>query len=128
PLYSPIGSLDSILTHGSRSAALHAERAVASPVAQYGRGHGLQEANTPDAAVAAPLAARAAGAGSNLIGFETHGKAKLQDFGIGEPRIGHMRLDHAGAVEFRARPGTSGDGTSVVQTHMTNSRLTDPEV
>ena len=55
------------------------------------------------------MPAGAAAASPDAIRVEAYGKAPLEHFGIGEPRIRHVRLDHARAVEVRPRAGTAGD-------------------
>ena len=59
-LHPPIGAPHAVDAHRTRRAAGHAEGAVHAAVAEDARGHGLQEAQPPHAAVAAAPAARAA--------------------------------------------------------------------
>src|ERR1019366_4060414 len=94
PLYSPVRSLDPVLAHCARLAAPQAERAVAPAVAQDGSSHCFQETNPPKSTVTAAPTPGTPGARPNLIGLEAHREAKLQNFRIGQSRVGHMCLDH----------------------------------
>src|SRR3954467_7985693 len=55
----------------------------------------------PAAVPAAPVAA-AARSGADLEALEAHREAPLEHLGIGEARIGHVRLHHVGTVEVRS--------------------------
>src|ERR1700678_2193592 len=123
PFDAPVRPLDPILTRSTRAASAQAERAVAPAVAQDGRSHGFQESNPPNSAVAAPAAPDAARAGPNHVGVEPYGEPKLQYFRVGQPRIGHMRLDHAGAGEFGARAGTAGNGLVILILRVAESEI-----
>ena len=50
-----------------------------------------------------------AGPGPDPIAVQAHGETGLQDLGIGEPRIGHVRLHRAGAV---GKPGQRHRGAA----------------
>src|SRR6266853_1307341 len=84
-------------------AACHAERRHAAVVGEHGRGHLFEKANTPLATVAAAAPACAAAAETHPEFLQAHGKTPLENFGIGEPRVGHVRLHHAGAIEIGPR-------------------------
>src|SRR6202790_1035044 len=93
----------------ARRTACHAERRHAAVVGEHGSGHGFEKAHAPLAAVAATISARAAAAATHSEFFQAHGKTPLENLGIGEPRVGHVRLHHAGAIEIRPRARATGD-------------------
>src|SRR5205085_10724437 len=105
----PIAALDPVASDFTGPSAGAAERRNAAVIGKHHGGHRLEEAHPPLAAVAAPMPAGAAAASPDAIRVEAYGKAPLEHFGIGEPRIRHVRLDHARAVEVRPRAGTAGD-------------------
>jgi hypothetical protein len=92
-----------------RLSAGHAERAVLAAIGQDAGGHGLEETNTTDAAIAALPFACAAGTAADLVALQSHGEAELQYLGIGHSRVGHVHLDHAGAIE------TTDDASFAIQ-------------
>src|SRR6202161_1715655 len=96
-LHSPVRALHPILACRTVLAAHQAEGSVTPTVAQDGGRHGFQEANAAHAAVAAAPTSGASGSRTNDIRLETHRESKLQDLGVGQARIGHVDLDHAGA-------------------------------
>jgi Tfp pilus assembly ATPase PilU len=95
--------LDAVDAHRAGLPAGHAEGAVMAAVAEDGRRHRLQEAHPAHAAVAAAPAPGAARAGADGVAVQPHREAELQHLGVGQARVGHVRLHHAGAVE--AGPG-----------------------
>src|SRR5580658_217047 len=101
--HSPVRALHPILARRTALAAHQAEGPVAPAVAQNGGRHGLQEANPAQASIAAAPASGASGPRTNDVGLETHGESKLQDLRVGQARIGHVDLDHAGARKFGTR-------------------------
>src|SRR5450830_120414 len=94
----------------TRLAARHAESAVLASVRQNAGGHGLQKFHAPHAAIAARPAPGAARALADLVTLKAHGKAELQHFGVGQARIGHVGLHHAGAVKTFTGAGAARDG------------------
>src|SRR5205814_1258056 len=74
----------------------------------------LQEAHAARGAVAAVPAATTAAAAPDLVRVDAHRVAPLEDPGVGEARIGHVRLHRVGAVETLARAGAAGDGLGVL--------------
>src|SRR5205807_1075761 len=93
----------------ARRTACHAERRHAAVVGEHGSGHGFEKAHAPLTAVAATMSTRAAAAEAQPEFLETHWKTPLENLGIGEPGVGHVRLHHAGAVEIGTRARASGD-------------------
>ena len=63
----------------------------------------LEEAHAPHAAVAAVPASGAARAGADLVAVQPHREAELEHLGVGQARVGHVRLHDAGAVEAPMR-------------------------
>ena len=58
-----------------------------------------EEAHTPDPAITAGPASRAARSALDLVAVQHHGEAELQHFGVGQARVGHVGLHHARAVK-----------------------------
>src|SRR5438105_4686999 len=87
-----VGAQHVISSTLARLAARHAVRRHEPVPGQDRRGHRLAEAHAPDGAGAAAPAAAAARAGSDFKALEAHGKAPLEHFRIGEPRVRHVRL------------------------------------
>ncbi len=92
-------------------------------VGQDGRRHRFQEAHLAHAAVAAPPAPGAARAGADGVAFQPHREAELEDFWIRQARIGHIGLDHAGAVEARPRPRAAADGFVILVLGVTEREI-----
>src|SRR5262249_62278151 len=103
----PVAPLDPIPADCARLSACDTERSDAPVIREHDRGHRLEEAPSPLAAVAAAMAPGAPAAAPDAIRLEPDGKAPLQHFRIGEARVGHVRLHHARAVEIRARAGAA---------------------
>src|SRR5438552_13549058 len=118
-----VGALDPVASHGARLAARDAERRDAPVIGEHDRGHRLEEAYSSLAAVAAAMISGAATATSNPIRLETHGKAPFEHFGIGQPRVGHVRLHHARAVEVRAGARAARDRLVILVLSVTEREI-----
>ncbi|MBK6803788.1 MAG: hypothetical protein IPG84_02415 [Betaproteobacteria bacterium] len=99
-----VGPLDPVLAQRARRAAVDAERRDAPVVREHHRGHRLEEAHAPLAAVAAAMPARAAAAAPDRVGVQPYREAPLEHFRVGEPRVRHVRLHDARAVEVGPAP------------------------
>src|SRR5438105_8657744 len=104
-----VDALHPVAADLARRTACHAERRHAAVVGEHGSGHGFEKAYAPLAAVTAAISACAAAAAAHSEFFEAHRKTPLENLGIGEPRVGHVRLHHAGAVEIRTRTRATGN-------------------
>src|SRR5436853_424182 len=71
--------------------------------------HRLEKPDAPHRAVAAAPASLSARCVADRKALEQHREAPLQYFGIGEARIGHVRLHDVGAVEARLGAGAAGE-------------------
>src|SRR4051812_46707864 len=78
------------------------------------RGHRLEKAHAAHRAVSAAAAPAAARFGADLEALEAHREAPLEHLGIGEARIGHVRLHYVGAVELRSGARAAGYGLVVL--------------
>src|ERR1700682_6353056 len=78
-------------------------------VGEHGRGHSLEKPNAPLSAVAAMMPAGAAASAAHPECLKSHRKTPFENLWIGEPRVGHVRLHHAGAVEIGSRARAAGD-------------------
>jgi hypothetical protein len=63
----------------------------------------------PHDAVAAPPTAGAARPAAQVEAPQHHWVAALQDLGVGDARVGHVRVDAAAAVPAGPRTGTARD-------------------
>jgi hypothetical protein len=98
-----------VAAQGAWLAAVQALGGDFAVARERGDGHLLQEAEAPRAAVAAVPAAPAAAAGADRVGLKADRVAPLEDFGVGEAGVRHLRLDDVGAVEALARPRAARD-------------------
>src|SRR5450759_5511487 len=104
-----VDALDPVAADLALSTAAQAKRRHAAVVGEHGRGHSFEKPNTPLAAVAATMPAGATASAAHPEFLKAHRKTPLENLGIGEPRVGHVRLHHAGAVEFGSRARAAGD-------------------
>src|SRR5487761_1874345 len=54
---------------------------------------------------------------------EQYRKAPLQHFGIGEPGVGHVRVDRRRAVEARTGAGSAADGLVILVARVTEGEV-----
>src|SRR5690606_16445273 len=109
-----VGTLHAVRAELPRTASGHSERRDDSPVAEDARRHGSQEAQPAGPAVAAaPLPGTAAPA-PDAVALESHREAELEDFWVGQPRVGHVGLHHRGPVEAGPRARSPADGLVVL--------------
>lgn len=66
-------------------------------------------------ALAAGVQARAAAAVAEREFAQQDGVAALEDLGVGDARVGHVRVHAVGAVPGRAGAGAAGDGFVVAE-------------
>src|SRR6185437_1496945 len=90
-------------------AAIDAEARHAPPTAEDRQFHRLAEADAPQRTVAGAPKPLAAGAAADVEFLQHHGKAALQHFGVGQPRVRHMHMHAAGAIEPRPRRRAGAD-------------------
>ena len=64
-----------------------------------------------------------AGMSAYFVRLQAHRKAKLQDFGVGESRVGHVGLHGVASVEIGARAGTSCDCLVILQAVVAESQI-----
>ena len=111
----PVGANDVLGAALSGLAAGHAVGARSAVLAENGQGHGLEERDLADRAVTAAVLPGTAGAPSDGEAVETHGVTLLQDLGVGDPGIGHVRVHGIGSVEAGPRPAAAADGLVVAE-------------
>ena len=120
--HAAIDALDPVHTDRAGLAAVDAERARDAAIRQDRRGHRLQKAHPPHAAVTPGVAPGAARAAPDRIAFKPHREAKFQHLGVGQARVRHMGLHHRRAAEAAVRaaagvepqPGTGAAGNRFV--------------
>ena len=88
---------------------------VDAALAQDAHLHGDAELDVADDAVAAAVLAVAAAAGAQAEFAEEDRVAALEDFGVGDARVGHVRVDAVGAVPGGAGAGAAGYGLVVAE-------------
>ena len=119
-LYLPALAYHLVDAHRTRLPTRHAKGRMHPPVGQHAGRHRFQKPHPPHPPVTACPATLAPRAAPNRVTLQTHRKAKLQDFRVGQARIGHVGLHHrrtrkpAGGLALRipshARPGATRDG------------------
>src|SRR6218665_3481615 len=97
-----ISLLDPVHPQTSSIAAGHAKRCDAAVVRQYRDGHWLQETDAPACTVTTTVRAISAAAFANPVALQQNRITKLKDLRIRDPRVRHVRMDRARAVECRA--------------------------
>ena len=107
-LNAAVGAQHAVAADLAGLAASHAEGAVGAAVGQDAGGHGFQEADAAQAAVTAAPAPCTARARADLVAVQAHREAELQHLGVGQARVGHVGLHHAGAGKALARAGAAG--------------------
>src|SRR5919106_6392408 len=91
-----VGALHPIAAEGTRCTAREAVRWHPAVAGERADGHRLPEAKPPDGSVASPPPAVAATGTPYREGVHQHRVAPLQDLWIGQPRVGHVRLNDRG--------------------------------
>src|SRR5258708_6057782 len=74
-----------------------------------------EELDPRDDPVAAPVPARAAGTAADCELVEADRVAALEDLGIGEPRVGHVRVNGIGPDGGRGRARAAADRLVVAE-------------
>ena len=88
--------------------------AIALALRGLGIGAGCAVATVSHTAVATAPASGAARATTNLVAQQPHRETELQHFGVGQARVGHVGLDHIGAIKARACTAAARDGLVVL--------------
>src|SRR6266849_9627532 len=108
-LVRPVGPLDPVAADRAGRATRHPVGRHAAVTGENGSGHRLAEANAADNSIAAAMPADAAGATTDGETVDEDGKAPFQHLGIGEARVGHVRVDGVSAVEIRTGARAAAD-------------------
>src|SRR5512139_1470760 len=111
-----VGALDPLATEGSGLAAGHAVRRDPAMAAEQGERHRREETQPASPTTAAAVPARPTAAAPDLVALEPHGEAPLENLGVGQPGVRHVRLHDVGAVEAWPGAGAAGHGLVVLVT------------
>src|SRR5262245_61055805 len=113
--FLPAGADEQLTAGRTFAAAFLAEGFFLPVLGGEGNGEGFEKLIGTDDAVAAGEFARPAGMAANAEFNDAHGITALDDFGIGDGSVGHVRVDRAEAVVFRAGAGAAADGFVVAK-------------
>ena len=104
-----VGAFHAVSPGRAGFAAAHAIRRNAAAAGDDVGGHAPQKTDAPHRAVAAAMAAAAAGVFANGKRFQQHRKAPLQNFRVGQARVGHVRMHRVGAARAGGRAGAAAN-------------------
>ena len=98
-LDAPVSPHDIVVGDRSACATGCAKGRHDPAVAEHRCGHRLEKSDGANAAVATTPAPCSTRMTTDRVALQAHRKPQLEDFGIGQARIGHMRLNHCRAIE-----------------------------